>query len=251
MTSLSKFQLDSPAVTLLSPEAISNVPFNGFEISRVRCQIHPSVIISMLNAHNRLSELYGFAIGTLLGSVSIDPNNINNNGVIVDIADCFANPFHYDSASNSLNIQREPHEWMLRLREKINPKLVVVGWCCTSRSMTYPTAISEWAQIEQKTSRFFPTKLLPEPVHLLIDPLFTNSDSLLGGTKEKKIPADPQIGRKLMEAVSVKTLLPKKQLKTLLEESIQDNLLIAYLLNLARLQFIVAETIAGVSNQQQ
>lgn len=101
----------------------------GFNMSKIRCRVHPSVVLTMLDAHSRLRDSADFAIGTLLGYVSTDAS-----GSIVDVLDCFANPYHWDCTSSALTIQKETHEWMLKLKEKINPKLGVVGWYA-SRSL--------------------------------------------------------------------------------------------------------------------
>lgn len=270
----------------------------------------------MLDAHSRLSEVNGFAIGTLLGTVTADGSSKSPGGVIVEVVDCFANPFHWDRTTTALTIQKDPHEWMLKLREKINPKLSVVGWCCTTSTILYTTALSDWAQSEQKVSRFQPSKTLPEPVHLLIDPTFQTHSNIMAATKayvrgplrelfhevqlemalnpsdihgaagiikastgrdgttpefldgtSTSLPAtlkkvrstidhcldyvdkvltgeiegDASLGRKLMRAVCIDTLLPKQEVERMLEGSIEDNLMVAYLVNLARLQFAAAE----------
>lgn len=52
---------------------------------------------------------------------------------------------------------------------------------------------------------------------------------------------DAEIGRALMRTICLETLLPQEEVKAMCESSIQDNLMIAYLTNLARLQFTVAE----------
>lgn len=82
----------------------------------------------MLDAHGRLKEPNEFAIGTLLGIVSSDGGSKVSGTVVVEIVDCFANPHHFDKNTKALTIQKEQHEWMLKLRKKINPKLSVVGW---------------------------------------------------------------------------------------------------------------------------
>jgi translation initiation factor 3 subunit F len=166
----------------------------GFNVIRTRCKIHPSVILSMLDAHGRLKENEDFAIGTFLGYVTVD-----STGVLVDVVDCFINPYQWDSHSSSLNIQKESHDWMLKLKEKLNPRLTVVGWyvhsitfffsfdyifsflkrCCTTNIILYATALSDWVQSEQKANRIYVPKILNEPIHVLINPRFDKSLSIL------------------------------------------------------------------------
>lgn len=64
------------------------------------------------------------AIGTLLGSVSSEGALKGAGMVIVEVADSFVDLYH----AEDLRIQKDQHEWMIKLREKINPKLQVVGW---------------------------------------------------------------------------------------------------------------------------
>lgn len=59
--------------------------------------------------------------------------------------------------------------------------------------------------------------------------------------KRGECDADPEIGRAIMRTICLETLLPQEDVEAMCESSIQDNLMIAYLTNLARLQFIVAE----------
>lgn len=100
-------------------------PTAGFDLSAMKCRVHPSVILTMLDAHTRLEDANTFAIGTLLGTTSTEGKGAV---VLVDVVDCFANTYTWDSETCACTIQREPHEWMLKLKEKINPKLSVVGW---------------------------------------------------------------------------------------------------------------------------
>lgn len=287
----------------------------GFNVIRTRCKIHPSVILSMLDAHGRLKENEDFAIGTFLGYVTVD-----STGVLVDVVDCFINPYQWDSHSSSLNIQKESHDWMLKLKEKLNPRLTVVGWCCTTNIILYATALSDWVQSEQKANRIYVPKILNEPIHVLINPRFDKSLSILTQIKvlvrdslrqsfhpvpfeihvddqhvvasviknsqaiclssefdksdnsclqdsspslinllksieshsqtclkyiesvlDGTIEPDVALGRQLMQAVCLEALMPKNELKTCYENTIQDGLMITYLKNLACLQFSIAE----------
>ncbi|KAK2198394.1 bifunctional Rpn11-EIF3F [Babesia duncani] len=52
---------------------------------------------------------------------------------------------------------------------------------------------------------------------------------------------DPDIGRFLLKAVSVDSIIDPQRLEKICEFSLQDNLMIAYLANLAHLQFALAE----------
>jgi hypothetical protein len=55
------------------------------------------------------------------------------------------------------------------------------------------------------------------------------------------IEPDVALGRQLMQAVCLEALMPKNELKTCYENTIQDGLMITYLKNLACLQFSIAE----------
>lgn len=119
----------SPSPGLLAPvSSSSSMMMQGFQLTKVHCRVHPSVLLTMLDSHGRLRESNEFAIGTLLGTVTSEGGTKGSGDVVVEIVDCFANPYHWDRTTTALTIQKEQHEWMLKLREKINPKLSVVGW---------------------------------------------------------------------------------------------------------------------------
>lgn len=56
----------------------------------------------------------------------------------------------------------------------------------TTNDIHYATAVSEWAKADPKLSRFTPSKLVSEPLQIVIDPTFSNELSILNQIKVRR-----------------------------------------------------------------
>lgn len=139
----------------------------------VSCRVNPLVILSILDSHLRRQSGHQHVIGTLLGYV--------NEGGNIIVTDSFVDR-HSFTEDGMLSIMIDTHETMFELKQKVNSKLQVLGWYSTSPCInSVSCAVNNWFKTDTASSKFQPTPLLFEPIHIIVDPSFSNGKLLING----------------------------------------------------------------------
>ncbi|KAH7650545.1 eIF3-p47 with JAB PAD domain [Cryptosporidium bovis] len=165
------FESDGYLVSHLSDKSLT---FDSLSKPNVpSCRVNPIVILSILDSHLRRQSGHQHVIGTLLGYV--------NEGGHVIVTDSFVDR-HLYTEDGMLSIMIDTHETMFGLKHKINPKLQVVGWYSTNPVInSVSCAVNNWFKGDTYSSKFQQTPLLLEPIHINVDPSFSNGKLSING----------------------------------------------------------------------
>ncbi|KAJ1609683.1 eIF3-p47 [Cryptosporidium canis] len=137
------------------------------------CRVNPLVILSILDSHLRRQSGHQYVIGTLLGYI--------NEGGNVIVTDSFVDR-HSFTEDGMLSIMIDTHETMFELKQKINSRLQVIGWYSTcSRVDSVSCAVNNWFKSDVGSSKFQQTPLLPDPIHIVVDPSFSSGKLSING----------------------------------------------------------------------
>lgn len=91
--------------------------FLSVDDSTLTCRVHPVVILTILDLHNRRNKDQYCVIGSLLG---------NTTDNVIEIKSAFGVP--YSEGPVNAEALMEYHRTMLDLHLKANPNEVLVGW---------------------------------------------------------------------------------------------------------------------------
>ncbi|KAH8741732.1 eIF3-p47 with JAB/PAD domain [Cryptosporidium ryanae] len=137
------------------------------------CRVNPLVILSILDSHLRRQSGHQHVIGTLLGYV--------NEGGNIIVSDSFVDR-HLYTEDGMLSIMIDTHETMFGLKQKISPKLQVVGWYSTNPEInSISCAVNNWFKGDTSSSKFQQSPLLLEPIHITVDPSFSTGKLSING----------------------------------------------------------------------
>ena len=115
----------------------------------ITCNIHPVVLVAIIDSFERRNEDAVRVIGTLLGT--------NDGKGTIEITNSFAVPHNESEDEVALDI--EFARTMFELHRKVSPNEVIVGWYATGQDMTaHSVLIHEYYSRETRN-----------PVHLLVD----------------------------------------------------------------------------------
>lgn len=143
-------------------------------------QVHPLVLLSILDHHTRRQEGSGRVIGTLLGKRLVG----SNGKQVVEITNCFAVP--HAERGDEVAIGKDFNRQMLALHLRANRKEMVVGWYATALPVEEevegqsaegddsgnPPLISSYKCIADTSSlihEFYAGECEEDPVHLVVD----------------------------------------------------------------------------------
>lgn len=121
----------------------------------VSCNVHPVVIVSILDHFIRRNEGHR-VIGTLLG--------VNNDGVI-EIKSCFPVPH---TEGEQVGVDMYFHTNMLDLHHRVSPKEVIVGWYSTGTEIDENSAMIQNDFYAKKMNNL-------SPIHMTVDTNLTNN----------------------------------------------------------------------------
>jgi translation initiation factor 3 subunit F len=117
-------------------------------VSNTTYQIHPVVILSILDHYKRRNDGQSRVIGTLLGE---------RRGNETIIKSCFSVP--HKESEDAVEVDMDHQEKMLKLQRKINSKVSVVGWYATGADISYISSVVHNVYAQK----------LKMPVHLTVD----------------------------------------------------------------------------------
>jgi len=120
----------------------------------------PQRVFTILDAYVRRPENAQRAIGTLLGYVA--------EGNILQVTDAFT-VVHQDNDNYGVLMDQEYHRQMVKLRQKVSPKEMVVGWFCTGSEIQDSSVVIHNFYLKPSESGFQPTQLLQTPIHMIVD----------------------------------------------------------------------------------
>jgi len=132
------------------------------------CRIHPVVIFTILDHHNRRKSDQTCVIGSLLGSVSDN---------VIEVKSAFGIP--HNESNEELNVDMDYHNTMLKLHLRANPNETLVGWYSSASIVDRNSVLIHDIFWEEMGS---------SPVHLTVD------SELYGGRME----IQPYVTEKLM-----------------------------------------------------
>ena len=118
-------------------------------------QVHPVVLLSVLDHFSRRNETQKRVIGTLLGCIK---------GNVVEVKSCF--PIPHNETEDQVAIDTDYHNTMKQLHEKVHPNEAVVGWYATGSD------VNEYSELIHG----FYSQQVDCPVHLLVDTNMDNND---------------------------------------------------------------------------
>jgi len=95
-------------------------------VNKTVVQVHPLVLLTILDHHTRRQEGAGRVIGTLLGQRSTDGNAFT----LIHVTNCFAVP--HAEHGEEVAIGKDFNRQMLALHTRAHRKDVVVGWYATA-----------------------------------------------------------------------------------------------------------------------
>lgn len=152
--------------TSLTFDSLSRTPITS-------CRVNPLVILSILDSHLRRQSGHQYVIGTLLGYI--------NEGGNVIVTDSFVDR-HSFTEDGMLSIMIDTHETMFELKQKINSRLQVIGWYSTCSGInSVSCAVNNWFKSDVGSSKFQQSPLLSEPIHIVVDPSFSNGKLSING----------------------------------------------------------------------
>lgn len=127
-------------------------------------EVHPLVLLSVLDHHTRRQEGAGRVIGTLLG---------RRDGSKVEVTNCFAVP--HAERGDEVAIGKDFNRQMLSLHLRANRKESVVGWYATALPATEesPDANPYIADTSSLIHEFYAGECRDDPVHLVVDTRLT------------------------------------------------------------------------------
>lgn len=165
------FESDGYLVSHLSDRSLT---FNSLSRPNIpSCRVNPLVILSILDSHLRRQSGHQHVIGTLLGYVNEEGNVI--------VTDSFVDR-HLYTEEGMLSIMVDTHETMFNLKHKVNLKLQVVGWYSTNPVInSVSCAVNNWFKNDASSSKFQQNPLLLEPIHITVDPSFSNGRLPING----------------------------------------------------------------------
>eukprot|EP00549_Striatella_unipunctata_P023418 CAMPEP_0118697102 /NCGR_PEP_ID=MMETSP0800-20121206/14276_1 /TAXON_ID=210618 ORGANISM="Striatella unipunctata, Strain CCMP2910" /NCGR_SAMPLE_ID=MMETSP0800 /ASSEMBLY_ACC=CAM_ASM_000638 /LENGTH=319 /DNA_ID=CAMNT_0006596409 /DNA_START=18 /DNA_END=977 /DNA_ORIENTATION=+ len=118
-------------------------------------QVHPLVLLSILDHHTRRQEGVSRVIGTLLG---------RRDGNKMEIINCFAVP--HAERGDEVAIGKDFNKQMLSLHLRSNKKEVVVGWYATFLETKKPRGIADTSSLIHE---FYSTECEEDPIHVVVD----------------------------------------------------------------------------------
>jgi len=134
--------------------ATLSTAFNLSSTGSIVYKLHPVVVFSILDHYKRRKELGSRVVGTLLGEPDV-PNNT------VYITNCF--PVQHKEGENELHYEKQYHDAMFALYQRVNPKEKVIGWYTTGNEISYISSlIHGWYGVQVQPP-------LQEAVHLTVD----------------------------------------------------------------------------------
>ncbi|KAL3126896.1 eIF3-p47 [Cryptosporidium hominis] len=159
---------------LISHLSDTNLTFDSLsKPSIISCRVNPLVILSILDSHLRRQSGHQYVIGTLLGYI--------NEGGNVIVTDSFVDR-HSFTDDGMLSIMIDTHETMFELKQKTNSRLQVIGWYSTCSGInSVSCAVNNWFKTDIGSSKFQQTPLLSEPIHIVVDPSFSNGKLSING----------------------------------------------------------------------
>jgi len=144
----------SPAL-LLDPSS-SSAGASSDAVSSVT--VHPLVLLSVLDHHNRRAEGAGRVIGTLLG---------RRDGPTVEITNCFAVP--HAERGDEVAIGKDFNRQMLALHSRADRREVVVGWYGTALPNEGGSGHASIADTSSLIHEFYAGECDEDPIHLVVD----------------------------------------------------------------------------------
>ncbi|KAL7531784.1 hypothetical protein ACHAWF_003908 [Thalassiosira exigua] len=135
----------------------------SFPVGRV--DVHPLVLLSVLDHHTRRQEGAGRVIGTLLGK---------RDGDRVEITNAFAVP--HAERGDEVAIGKDFNRQMLALHLRANPRETVVGWYATSLPDESGSAHRCIADTSSLIHEFYAGECDDDPVHLVVDASLQTDD---------------------------------------------------------------------------
>lgn len=144
----------SPSLLLTKPvrsaaAAAASASPEALPVSKVN--VHPLVLLSVLDHHTRRQEGAGRVIGTLLGK---------RDGDTVEVTNAFAVP--HAERGEEVAIGKDFNRQMLSLHLRANPRETVVGWYATS--LPDGSAIADTSSLIHE---FYAGECDDDPVHLV------------------------------------------------------------------------------------
>lgn len=186
--------MDTPGTTSgSSPALLINGPGVGAASSLstpiTSVEVHPLVLLSVLDHHTRRQEGAGRVIGTLLGSKDATSGR-------VEITNCFAVP--HAERGDEVAIGKDFNRQMMALHMKANRKEMVVGWYATALPVEEEeddihdkndetngnekgSGNKEFKCIADTSSlihEFYAGECEDDPVHLVMDTSLAHGDSI-------------------------------------------------------------------------
>jgi translation initiation factor 3 subunit F len=127
------------------------------DLSVIQVIVHPLVLLSVLDHHNRRQDEHGRVIGTLLG---------RRDGSTVEVTNAFAVP--HAERGDEVAIGKDFNKAMLALSLRCNRKETVVGWyASTARGDGAPELISDTSSLIHE---FYAGETEEnDPIHLVVD----------------------------------------------------------------------------------
>lgn len=119
-------------------------------------EVHPVVVLSVLDHHTRRPEGAGRVIGTLLG---------RRDGDKVEVTNCFAVP--HAERGDEVAIGKDFNRQMLSLHLRANRKECVVGWYATA--LPDEDGFKRIADTSSLIHEFYAAECDSDPVHLVVD----------------------------------------------------------------------------------
>lgn len=182
MTSLSSQQQYCPALLLQDSATGSSSAAVGEKGSnQLIVQVHPLVLLHILDHHTRRQEEAGRVIGTLLGYRTY---NATTGQTVVEVTNSFAVP--HAERGDEVAIGKDFNKTMLQLHNRSNRKEMVVGWYATAASDPDAALISDTSSLIHE---FYAGESEEgDPVHMVVDTRLSEANSNLTITSYKSLP---------------------------------------------------------------
>ncbi|XP_023218569.1 eukaryotic translation initiation factor 3 subunit F-like [Centruroides sculpturatus] len=211
-------------------------------------RMHPVILFSIVDSHERRNAEAQRVIGTLLG--------IHEKGA-VEITNCFCVPHNEsrDEVAVDMDFARDGYE----LHKKVNPSEVIVGWVAVDMdfardgyelhkkvnpSETALKLVQQTKFSKQRTVEFSPDlNQIVESVKKmreLLEIVIAYVDDVLAG----RTVADNTIGRALMDMVQSIPQMDPEDFQEMLNSNMKDLLMVVYLSQLTRTQLSLHEKLS-------
>ena len=175
----------SPALLVKETET---APSNGWTTNMMdgnnpstRVEVHPLVLLSILDHHTRRQESSGRVIGTLLGRKTTGEGGGSGK---MEITNCFAVP--HAERGDEVAIGKDFNRQMLALHLRANRKEKVIGWYATALPMEDNThkCIADTSVLIHD---FYAGECDDDPIHLVVDTSLTNDTVSLKAYKSAPV----------------------------------------------------------------